>query len=303
MQAHLQREKLLALEIVRLRAFFAVGSYRDLRRERRQLRTTLKEASSIEGRLASIESDLNNEFVRRVISVGSVIPESSVSVKSVATSLYIELCSILDQEGLLVRPTCMGFFWKYLLASSFDQNLGLRNLKHSHAELHRDGQAIPPWSVYQFLVPRCLASESLLTTRNSLETFEPEAVGALTVARFKSEIRNDIIDIILNAQEALSIGKDRVAETGDLHLGLGQDEDVIDGAIIVYASILYKKYFKESILSGTNYLRGALGAALDVLDTSSAKGVELPSVLGESLEQISLQAIRSELKGESVYGS
>ncbi|MFC3229168.1 hypothetical protein ACFOGJ_18120 [Marinibaculum pumilum] len=210
-----QRIKICDIEIVRLKASAIVEDiYID------------------ESSVVTFRNNLENS----VLSPGGV-EEYERKREVLCREIYTELCSIIDDGDLKIRPLAMIFFWKHIVSLKFDKSLSEKNILKSYEYLKYDG-TVPRWSIYRSIVPHYLASQYYRSVRNTIREFEvktEESTSKTPIGRteglqrmpnLRTELIRKLADTTKLALEAFEAAQDENDRRGDLRMGYKGDDSL-----------------------------------------------------------------------------
>jgi ppGpp synthetase/RelA/SpoT-type nucleotidyltranferase len=191
--------------------------------------------------IARLEALAVVRFKRRITS-----PSMELSFSEERAELrrvFDAICEFRNSWEFRIRPTAMISFWKYIIGSKIDRNLGMYHLQVAAEEMERDS-SLPEWSIYLIIIQRYLSAELYEEAKRLVNANGRRSSRKIW---WHSQVAIDVRVILTQALElALQSYKKhqlRDEKSGDLVFGFERDEDIRDADAIVNAASLYFELF------------------------------------------------------------
>jgi hypothetical protein len=145
--------------------------------------------------------------------------------------LYADVCNIKNDPQLLLNPSAVFLFWKYLISSAFDDFVSIENLKRAN-DVIDDDATVPAWSIYHILIPNRLAAE-MLEEAIAISTVRATIESKGRLVGLDAEIRVKLIDALRLAVKAFDRHVVYDPKRGDLIFGAEEEANPLSEATLV----------------------------------------------------------------------
>jgi ppGpp synthetase/RelA/SpoT-type nucleotidyltranferase len=190
----------------------------------------------------------------------------------VLMEIYSNFCSFSESTRLKLKPITMLHFWKYLLAYDFgNPEMARINLHLSYTSMHAD-PTLPSWSIYKVLVPSFLGQERFTEAMEVLADMPAPDIDPRRMPRVSAVLKEKLTSCIRFATDAFDEHVDRGGlrgkRRGDILFDDTFTRPITQAQMAVHVTRLLNDRFGAFIAKNSPSIRPRLRRIVDYIENN-----------------------------------